>query len=213
MNTPATALREALRSRPICLRCGAELNEAQLMRPGAIGLCHPCGRGIRVARNRPSPAVTLRRLWEAARGICALCEWPCALEDATRDHVVPLAHRPRRHRLQLAHRWCNHAKGSGAEAPPYQDAWLKVARAIVFWEGKTWFEPIPEAISREARRLVDRGFRTKRRVPGAGGARQVIVLSKKVQRAPEPGSREAQTREITDPLRDAGHSTLPLGTR
>lgn len=64
-------------------------------------------------RNRAENRQYVRRLLRKTN-LCGICQEPILrMEDATLDHVVPLArggvHAPSN--MQVAHEWCNRSKG------------------------------------------------------------------------------------------------------
>src|SRR6266581_3843400 len=110
----------------------------------------------------------IKKLWERDKGICCICDWPCALEDATREHVIPKSQGGAKGvvNIRLAHYFCNHQNGNGVTFALRCDAWLRVARSITIGgRDRTWYAPIPADIFTEAQRLTERGFRRQRRVP------------------------------------------------
>lgn len=76
----------------------------------------------------------LQRLLDRNGGICALCGDVCALEDATRDHVIPksLGGAMSTWNLRLAHRACNEDRKAQFPSGAFHGISEAVQRAV--WE-------------------------------------------------------------------------------
>ena len=62
--------------------------------------------------------ITLRDVYRAARGICAICGKTVAPKDASLDHIIPVSKGGRhiRTNVQLTHVRCNKRKGNRHES-------------------------------------------------------------------------------------------------
>lgn len=77
-------------------------------------------------------AISLADLHERDGGVCQLCGERCAPWDATRDHVTPWTRGgpDTRENLQLAHEWCNQAKGNELDGEAEAEAALAAMDAL-----------------------------------------------------------------------------------
>lgn len=68
----------------------------------------------RQARNKARKLISLEDIIYLYDGVCQLCEAEVSLEEASRDHIVPVSRGGESvlENLQLAHRVCNTLKGS-----------------------------------------------------------------------------------------------------
>ena len=92
------------------------------------------GRRINDRRHRTQQ---LRRIYRRDNGICQLCGQPCAVVDASREHVVRLADGGSSDddNIILAHKTCNQDADSNpdayhrnytSESPEYETSWKKM---------------------------------------------------------------------------------------